>query len=202
MRFLAHECQEICRKHDRYRYPQAIAPTSSIVQPKALISFYGYGDITGPWYSRPDPFYNQMPTVTKEQADAVVGESTISGTPVQFSSEGRFQFYLYCRQQGLWPIEVSGHDPEKERAWYSEYEPLRNVTPAYPPTVLLHGEKDTDVPFEQSVLMAEELKRHGVDYEFITNRDWEHGFDDAGMEDATVQKAFHRILAFLDKHVR
>ena len=58
------------------------------------------------------------------------------------------------------------------------------------------------MPFEQSVLMAEALKRHGVDYEFITNRDWDHGFDDEGMEDPTVQKAFDRILAFLEKHVR
>jgi acetyl esterase/lipase len=25
--------------------------------PKAIVSFYGYGDIVGPWYSQPDPFY-------------------------------------------------------------------------------------------------------------------------------------------------
>jgi acetyl esterase/lipase len=171
-------------------------------RPKALVSFYGYGDITGPWYSRPDPFYNRMPTVSKDKALAVVGDSMISSAPAQFSADQRFQFYLYCRQQGLWPIEVSGHDPEEERDWYREYEPLRNVTPEYPPTVLLHGKKDTDVPFEQSVLMAEALKRAGVHHEFIANPDWEHGFDDAGTEDPAVEKAFRRILAFLDKHLR
>ena len=36
-------------------------------RPKALVSFYGYGDITGPWYSRPDPFYSQMPAVSKDR---------------------------------------------------------------------------------------------------------------------------------------
>jgi acetyl esterase/lipase len=26
-------------------------------KPAALVSFYGYGDIAGDWYSRPDPYY-------------------------------------------------------------------------------------------------------------------------------------------------
>ncbi len=34
-------------------------------RPKALVSFYGYGDIAGDWYSRPDPFYSQQPAVPK-----------------------------------------------------------------------------------------------------------------------------------------
>jgi len=169
--------------------------------PRALVSFYGYGDITGPWYSQPDSFYNQSPTVSKDQALKAVGDSVISGTSTESSLRGRVQFYLYCRQQGLWPIEVSGHDPE-ERAWYSEYEPLRKVTPAYPPTMLLHGEEDTDVPFEQSVFMAEAFKRHNVAYEFITKPDWGHVFDGAGMEDSAVQEAFDQVLTFLEKYVR
>ena len=31
--------------------------------------------------------------------------------------------------------------------------PVKNVTAAYPPTVLIHGTADTDVPFEQSQLI-------------------------------------------------
>jgi acetyl esterase/lipase len=38
-------------------------------QPTALVSFWGYGDIAGPWYSRPDPFYLQQPLVSKEEAE-------------------------------------------------------------------------------------------------------------------------------------
>ncbi len=171
-------------------------------KPDALVSFYGYGNITGPWYSQPDSFYNQSPSVSKEQAYLAVSDSVISGTPARFFSQQRGQFYLYCRQRGLWPKEVSGHDPENELAWFSAYEPLRNVTPGYPPTLLLHGRKDTDVPFEQSVLIAEELKRQGVDYDFITNADWGHGFDGAGLEDPLVREAFDRVLDFLQKHVR
>ena len=97
---------------------------------------------------------------------------------------------------------MSNHDPDKDRAWFTSYEPLRNVTSAYPPTLLLHGEKDKDVPFKQSVLMAEALKNRGVDYEFIANPDWGHSFDRSGMKDPTVKEAFGRILTFLGKHVR
>jgi len=171
-------------------------------RPSALVSFYGYGDLTGPWYAQPDPFYNQMPAISEGQAIETVGDSVISSTPALFSPQGRIQFYHYCRQQGLWPREVCGHDLEKDRAWYSAYEPLRNITSAYPPTMLLHGEKDTDVPFEQSVLMAEVLKHQGVAHEFVTNPDWGHMFDDAGMEDRAVQEAFEQVLIFLEKHIR
>ena len=173
-------------------------------RPRALVSFYGYGNLTGPWYARPDSFYNQMPLISRDQALQFVGDSVVSSPlPKLGWTKGRASFYIYCRQHGLWPSEVSGHDPEKERAWFSEYEPLRNLTKAYPPTLLLHGEKDTDVPFEQSVLMAEALKRQGVEYEFIANPDWGHMFDrGSGREDPAVQKALGQVLIFLDKHVR
>jgi len=168
-------------------------------RPSALVSFYGYGDITGPWYSQPDSFYSQMPSIPRDQAIELVGNSTVSNPLLP---NERSIFYLYCRQKGLWPREVSGHDPVKEAAWFSEYEPLRNISPAYPPTLLLHGEKDTDVPYEQSVLMAKAFKRHNVDYEFISKPDWGHGFDGVGLNERSVQEAFDRILKFLEKHVR
>jgi acetyl esterase/lipase len=169
--------------------------------PKVLVSFYGYGDITGPWYSKPDPFYNQQEKIAREKAFEAIGDSIISNTP-QFLMERRVLFYLYCRQQGIWPQEVTGHDPENENGWYFEYEPIRNITKNYPPTLLLHGEKDTDVPFEQSVMMARELKFADVDYEFIRHPDWGHGFDNAGLKDPAVKDAFNKVLIFLEKHLK
>jgi acetyl esterase/lipase len=171
--------------------------------PKALVSFYGYGDITGSWYSRPDSFYNQNPTISRDQALEFIGSTIISSPPPEPQwPNGRAKFYLYCRQQGLWPGEVSGHDPLRELEWFSDYEPLRNVTSKYPPTVLLHGEKDTDVPFEQSVLMAGALKQYDVAHEFIRNPKWGHVFDAAGMEDQAVRDAFDKVLIFLENNVK
>jgi len=153
--------------------------------PKALVSFYGYGNITGPWYSKPDPFYSQKPEVTAEEAFNVVGD-TITTNAGQFSIDGRYKFYLYCRQKGIWPNEVGGHNPASEEHWFRRFEPLQNVSINYPPTILLHGEMDTDVPFEQSRLMAKELERHHVDFEFVHNSEWDHAFDYKGLNDGKL----------------
>ncbi len=76
------------------------------------------------------------------------------------------------------------------------------VNPDYPPTLLLHGEKDNDVPFEQSVLMAKSLEKNNVVYEFIRNADWGHVFDGKGLKDPLVKEAFEQILVFLADHVK
>ena len=165
-------------------------------RPAAVVSFYGYGDITAEWYSRPDPFYNRQPAVSKEEAYQVVGTRVIA----EDEAAKRERFYLYTRQQGLWPREVVGHDPDRERKLFDPLCPLRNVTTGYPPTLLLHGDNDTDVPFEQSVLMAKELERHGIQHEFIAMPGRGHGFD-ADMSDPTIAASFDRVLSFLKKQL-
>jgi acetyl esterase/lipase len=165
-------------------------------RPQAVVSFYGYGDIAGAWYSRPDPFYCQAPAVSREEAYAAVGGPVISATE---GSHHRDRFYLYCRQQGLWPKEVTGYDPDTEPRAFDRYCPIRSVTPDYPPTMLLHGTQDTDVPYQLSVDMAGELARAVVPHEFITIRGGGHGFD--GAETPEIAAVFGRVLAFLKRHV-
>ncbi len=165
-------------------------------RPAALVAFYGYGDIAGAWYSRPDPFYNRQPAITKEEAYRAVGTRVIS----EDVGGNRGRFYLYTRQQGVWPLEVTGLDPDKEPRTFDPLCPVRNVTKDYPPTLLLHGDNDTDVPYEQSVLMAKELERHGVRHELITMPGRGHGFDGA-MSDTHIAATFDRVLAFLKKHL-
>jgi acetyl esterase/lipase len=161
--------------------------------PRAVVSFYGYGDIAGEWYSRPDPFYNRQPLVSKEEAYKAVGTRIISDDMYG----NRMQFYLYTRQNGLWPLEVVGHDPDREPRVFDSLCPIRNVTKDYPPTLLLHGDKDTDVPIEQSILMAKELEHQGIQHELITMPGRGHAFI-AIMGDPEVAATFDRVLKFLD----
>ena len=74
----------------------------------------------------------------------------------------RSRFYLYCRQNGLWPKEVAGHDPDTEPKAFDPFCPIRNVYGQVSADLLIHGTNDTDVPHEQSVQMDRELARHGV----------------------------------------
>ena len=170
-------------------------------RPKALVAFYGYGDIAGPWYSRPDPFYCKQPAVPKEEAYKAVGSSPVSELT---GPSRRGRFYLYCRQNGLWPKEVAGHDPDAEPRAFDPYCPERNVTKDYPPTLLLHGDHDTDVPYQLSVQMAKALEKQGVEHELITVKNGGHGFDGANgaLRNRANAERFERVLAFLKRHTK
>ena len=106
------------------------------------------------------------------------------------------RYYLYCRQQGLWPKEVLGRDPDKQPCDFDPFCPVRNVTAGYPPTLLLHGDEDTDVPYEQSVLMADTLACAGVEHQLLTVPGGGHGFD-GRMDEPVVSAAFETVLCFL-----
>jgi acetyl esterase/lipase len=161
-------------------------------RPAALVSFWGYGDIAGAWYSRPDAFYRRQALVAESEARAAVGTTVIAEPPPR---NQRFRFYLYCRQNGLWPREVAGHDPDAEPKAFDPFCPVRNVTPQYPPTLLIHGTKDTDVPYEQSVLMDRELTRHGVPHELISVTGGGHGL--GNIDRARVAEIHRRAVAFI-----
>ena len=179
--------------HSAGGYLSLLAGTFS-PRPAAVVSFYGYGDIVGEWYCKPDPFYCEQPPISKEDACRVVGDVALSEAP-----HNRGPFYIYCRQQGVWPKEVAGHDPETEPSVFVPFCPVRNVTPDYPPTLLLHGADDNDVPHEQSVMMAARLARAGVEHELITIPGGGHCFD-LNMELPATRDAFELVLAFLKKH--
>lgn len=171
-------------------------------RPRAVVSFYGYGDIAGAWYSRPDTYYMGFPRVERAVAVDGVGRSVTTGAP--FSGpvhESRYRFYLYCRQNGLWPKEITGHDPDLEDDWFTPYCPVRNVTRAYPPTFLVHGSDDTDVPCAQSESMAKALRAEGVVNDLMILPQKGHGFDSAGLNDPTVAKVFDRIGKFFKAHL-
>jgi acetyl esterase/lipase len=150
-------------------------------RPRALVSFWGYGDISGSWYSQPDTFYRQQPLVTKEEAEK-------SGS----------KLYLYCRQQGLWPKVLTGHDPAANPRAFDAFCPVRNVTREYPPMMLIHGTKDTDVPYELSAQMDKELATKGAPHEFVTIPEGGHGFG-RGQSDIAA-RTYQQVVEFLKKH--
>jgi acetyl esterase/lipase len=173
--------------------------TGLLIEPRpvALVSFWGYGDIAGDWYSRPDAFYCRQPLVAESEARATVGQAAIAEPP---SGNQRARFYVYCRQKGLWPREVVGLDPITEPRAFDRFCPVRAVSPQYPPTLLIHGTKDTDVPHEQSVLMDRELTRHGVPHQFISVPDGGHGL--GNIDRAKVEGLLRQAVAFVGRYTR
>lgn len=161
------------------------------VKPAAIVSFYGYGDILGEWYAKPSDFYCQKPLVTESKGSLLVSNLEITDGPWE-----RFHYYLYCRQHGAWVNKVTGYDRIYDLDQLRKYNPIDHVSGEYPPTLFLHGDKDTDVPYEQSVMMYNKLKEMGVQTGLITIQDGDHGFDQY-FGQSQVRQAFEKVIHFL-----
>jgi acetyl esterase/lipase len=170
-------------------------------RPRALVALYGYGDLTGDWATQPSASHNQGKEIARKDAERALRRTRQSCVPSGSQLKGRFDYYVHARQQGTWPLEVSGHDPVTEAAWFSAFEPMENVSPGYPPTMLLHGRADTDVPFSAAQRMAAALEEQGVAYEFVSRAGWNHVFDQTEADSPDVQAALRQVLAFLEANV-
>jgi acetyl esterase/lipase len=168
-------------------------------RPTVLLSLWGYGDLIGDWYSKPSPHpRHHQSKLTREEAFRQVSGPPISDARKRNGNGGAF--YQYCRQTGSWPMAVSGWDPLKEPTRFGPYMPVKNVTADYPPTVLIHGTEDTDVPHEQSEMMAEQFRQHNVRHEFISIPDGEHGL--GGGDAKLIDQAYAKAFAFVDEHLQ
>jgi len=168
-------------------------------RPAVLLSLYGYGDLIGDWYSTPSPHpRHHHSKLTREEAFRQVSGPAIADSRDRKGDGGAF--YEYCRQTGTWPKAVSGWDPIKESERFHPFMPVKNVSAEYPPTVLIHGTSDTDVPYEQSVLMAEQLKQHKVPHELISIPNGEHGL--RGGDPKLIDAAYAKAFAFVDEHLK
>ena len=167
-------------------------------RPRVLVSFWGYGDLVGKWYSEPSPH----PRHQRVKIDADEAWKQVGGPPVSDSRQREGNggaFYQYCRQQGSWPKAVSGWDPHTEAEKFFPFMAVKNVTADYPPTAMIHGTDDTDVPHEQSVMMAREFVKHGVEHELHSIKGGEHGL--GGGDPKEIDEAYDRAFEFLKRHL-
>lgn len=107
-------------------------------KPKTLVALYGYGELNVDWYTKPNsyPKYN-MQKIAREEAMQQTDGTVISDGSFRKGDSGKI--YMHYRQTGLWPQEVSGFSPESIAKDIAPYEPVKNVTREYPPTLMLHG---------------------------------------------------------------
>ena len=163
-------------------------------RPTVLVSFYGYGDLIGEWQSTPSPHRcHQNPKLPENELRRCVNGPPLANSKGKHNE--RDAFYVFCRRRGIWPQEASGWEPYRQSARYRPYMPVKNVTKDYPPTLLIHGTEDTDVPHEQSVMMVDEFKKHGVDHELISILDGEHGL--GGGDPNEINSAYERAFQFV-----
>ena len=166
-------------------------------RPSALVSFWGYGDLVGDWYSQPSAHQ-------RHQTDSSLAAALkqVDGPPISEAGDRDGDgglFYRYCRKHGIWPEQVSNWDPHKTPEKFYPYMPLKNVTADYPPTLFIHGTEDTDVPYQQSVQMADVLRAQKVEHQLISIPGGEHGL--GGGDPARIDAAYEAAMIFVQRHL-
>ena len=168
-------------------------------RPKALVSFWGYGDLVGDWYSKPSPHRGITPL--KRPAKKLF--SKLMGLPSRIReivAAMAGYFINIAVRRVSWPMAVSGWNPQSEPEKFYPFMPIKNVERSYPPTMLIHGDADTDVPFEQSTLMAREFEKHEVKHRLLALPGGEHGL--AGVEPQIVAETYAAAVNFIQNNLK
>ena len=122
----------------------------------------------------------------------------VSAAPLDAGEEGDELWNLTLEASRL--EEVTAHDPRTDDAWFDRYCPVRNVGAAFPPTVLVHGTDDTDVPHDESAKMVARFAAAGIEHRFISLPGVGHGF--AGAQPADAEAAELAVAEFLAERLQ
>jgi acetyl esterase/lipase len=98
---------------------------------------------------------------------------------------------------------VLQRDPA-DRKLYAAASPITHVGPASPPTLLLHGDSDDVVAFEQSVMMEKALREAKAPVRLVRVSGGEHGpaFGPPGKPHPQLPEIFTEMVTWLDRHLK
>jgi acetyl esterase/lipase len=93
---------------------------------------------------------------------------------------------------------VTGTTPDKSKTLFEEWSPVNHITPASPPTLILHGGKDQVVDVSQSKLLAKKLAGAAVKHNLEIYPAERHG----RWYGTALTASFDRIESFLKENVQ
>lgn len=98
--------------------------------------------------------------------------------------------------QGFLPSYEPDHHEEQQRLAF-ESSPLASVAGWRSPVLLVHGDDDRNVPFDETVELVEKLRELGVEHELLIFPDEVHGF----LRHESWLEVFRRSADFLERHL-
>src|SRR5688572_19028153 len=110
----------------------------------------------------------------------------------RFQSDG-----WLSRRSALAESQLIGGPVQETKAQVAMANPITYVSRDDPPFLIMHGDRDTRVPYNQSELLHAALKKAGVEVTFVAIKGGGHG--GAGFYSAENSR---RIEAFFEKHLK
>ncbi|HEV3083087.1 MAG TPA: alpha/beta hydrolase [Gemmataceae bacterium] len=107
------------------------------------------------------------------------GLEKIHATDYQPPFRASFDYRELDKKTNLWERVT---DESKLRDITRAISPITYITPDDPPTLIIHGDKDTLVPLQQSESFIEKLKAAGVEGKLIVKKGAGHGWPDLGKD--------------------
>jgi acetyl esterase/lipase len=204
----------------------ATAAHPSCPRPMAVLSVYGMLDHTSERYITPGQALvagvGDLPTALQEIDAATRGGHAIAGYPFPATpaTDKRYKWIRALHEGARYPdvlTRVRGLAEQIVEKGLSvipeEFRPLFPVSfglrKGFPPTVLVHGDVDVLVGFEQSASVAKKMTSIGIDLHLERVRDQGHGFDaksfidldagDAQGDDVAMKDSLRRVIKALEK---
>lgn len=88
-------------------------------------------------------------------------------------------------------------NPYKRGGVYDKFSPINHVSNVTTPTLILHGEKDGDVPVSQGYELFRALKDHGIETEMVVYPREPHGV----AETPHVKDLITRVCTWFERHL-
>ncbi|KOR13073.1 alpha/beta hydrolase [Staphylococcus carnosus] len=159
---------------------------------EGILDFYGYSRFHIPQFLRPNLKYQALAS----QVTPEILNNMIQNHPVTYGDiQSRYLIYLYARGQNEW-MKFLGITQTTN--------PEFNIAPkklkAFPPTFIVHGNQDPDVPFTE----AQFLEKMIPETEFTVLENDEHDFDRTVNQEnlKLYQQAETFLLNIADNHTQ
>lgn len=103
----------------------------------------------------------------------------------------------FARKQGVVEEFMDGKTFDEAPDSYKLASPLFHLTKDDPPTLIFHGTIDGTVPVVQADMLAEKLKKLGIDYVYERYEGWPHVMD---LAEAVNRRCVYQMEQFFKKH--
>lgn len=154
---------------------------------QGILDFYGYSRFHVPQFLRPNPQYKAMSAqITPQLLNQMIQSEPLT----QGDLQTRYLIYLYARGQNQW-LDLLGIQQSSDAA----YNIMPKTLKSFPPTFIVHGKQDPDVPFSE----GQHLDRLIPNTTFIALDNNEHDFD-REVSDFNLD-IYQQAKSFLDQMV-